>query len=337
MHPMIGFDETMNTMHSVRALRQVDLNLFVAFDALVQERSVTKAAARVGVTQPAMSHTLNRLRDLFDDPLLVRGRGGMMLTPRAEALALPLRSGLLSLQRALDEPAAFDPKRSRRLFRIVSPDLFDVLALPTLLHRIGKRAPHVDVAVLPTWSQLHDQLETGDVDLAILPVLVGADSVDEAGAMPHDLMRRVLFHDRLCCFVRRGHPAVDGRGRLSLRAYTSLSHVLVSPGGGGPGVVDEALAARGLQRRVAVRVPQFSSALAILPKSDLMLTGPWSLGAVASAKPLVRLRAPLALPQHAITMVWHPRFSEEPGHRWLRELLVEVTASVAPPGGASSR
>ncbi len=120
----------MNTVHDLGGLHRIDLNLLVALDALTRERSVTKAAERAGVTQSAMSHTLRRLRDLFDDPLLVRGRGGMVLTPRAEALTVPLRGGLLSLARTLDEPEVFDPAHTSRTFRIVSPDLFDALVLP---------------------------------------------------------------------------------------------------------------------------------------------------------------------------------------------------------------
>ncbi|UCH30124.1 MAG: LysR family transcriptional regulator, partial [Myxococcales bacterium] len=117
----------MSSTHNGPALHRIDLNLLVALDALTRERSVTRAAERVGVTQSAMSHTLRRLRELFGDPLLVRGRGGMVLTPRAEALAVPLRSGLVSLARILAEPEAFAPERASRIFRIVSPDLFDAL------------------------------------------------------------------------------------------------------------------------------------------------------------------------------------------------------------------
>ena len=131
----------MNMNHSVRALHGIDLNLLAAFDALAEERNVTRAAARAGVTQSAMSHTLRRLRDLLGDPLLVRGGGGMVLTPRAEALRAPLRAALAELARVLDEPAQFDPATSTRGFRVVAPDLFDMLALPRLLPRLAAQAP----------------------------------------------------------------------------------------------------------------------------------------------------------------------------------------------------
>ena len=141
----------MSQTHVAETLHRIDLNLLVALDALTRERSVTKAAERAGVTQSAMSHTLRRLRDLFDDPLLVRGRGGMVLTPRAEALAVPLRSGLVSLARTLAEPQPFAPEHATRTFRIVSPDLFDALVLPTLFQRVYVTPAAIDLAVVPLW------------------------------------------------------------------------------------------------------------------------------------------------------------------------------------------
>jgi len=167
MNPMTCFNAVMSSTHTAAGLHRVDLNLLVALDALTRERSVTKAAERAGVTQSAMSHTLRRLRELFGDPLLVRGRGGMVLTPRAEALAVPLRSGLVSLARTLAEPQPFAPEQASRTFRIVSPDLFDALVLPTLFQRLGQQAPSIDLAVVPMPKRLTDSLETGDVDLAI--------------------------------------------------------------------------------------------------------------------------------------------------------------------------
>jgi len=314
----------------------VDLNLLVAFVALTRERSVTKAAARAGVTQSAMSHTLRRLRELFDDPLLVRGRGGMVLTPRAEALSVPLRSNLLSLARALDDPEPFDPALTNRTFRISSPDLFDALVLPTLLRRVGQCAPSVDLGVVPMPRRLSDALETGEVDLAIYPVLLGPKSFELDTQVDSDLQRRTLFRDSFCCFVRRGHPLLERR-RLTRKAYARLSHILVSPGGEGPGVVDRALDALGLQRRVALRVPHFATALEVLAQSDLVLTAPASLEKCAAAEGLVSRPVPLDIPEHAITMMWHPRFTEDPAHRWFRELMVEVTGEAPVPARKRSR
>lgn len=328
MNPMTCFYSGMSVTHTVDDLHRIDLNLLVALDALARERNVTKAAARAGVSQSAMSHTLRRLRELFDDPLLVRGRGGMVLTPRAEALAVPLRSGLVSLARTLAEPPAFEPEQASRTFRIVSPDLFDALVLPTLLRRLGREAPSVDLAVVPMSKRLSDSLETGEVDLAIYPVLLDPQPFELDTQVDAELQRRTLFRDSFRCFVRNDHPALAGRRKLTLTAYTRLNHVLVSPGGEGPGVVDRVLEARGLQRRIALRVPQFATALEVVAQSDLVLTAPSSLSRCSTGSSLASRPAPVDIPEHAITMIWHPRFTEDPAHRWLRELMIDVTAKV---------
>lgn len=318
----------MSSVHAPDNLHRIDLNLLVALDALARERNVTKAAERAGVTQSAMSHTLRRLRELFDDPLLVRGRGGMVLTPRAEALAVPLRSGLVSLARTLAEPAAFEPERASRTFRIVSPDLFDALVLPTLLQRLGRDAPSVDLAVVPMPQRLSDRLETGDVDLAIYPVLLDPEPFDLGTQVDAELQSRTLFRDSFRCFVRNAHPALAGGRKLTLKTFTRLNHVLVSPGGEGAGLVDRILRAEGLERRIALRVPHFATALEVIAQSDLLLTAPSSLGRCPGASALASRPAPLDIPEHAITMIWHPRFTEDPAHRWLRELMIDVTAEL---------
>ena len=328
MNQMTCFYIYMSGVHDLPSLHAVDLNLLVALDALARERSVTKAAERAGVTQSAMSHTLRRLRELFDDPLLVRGRGGMVLTPRAEALVVPLRSGLVSLARTLAEPEPFAPANASRTFRIVSPDLFDALVLPTLLKRLGRDAPSIDLAVVPTPKRLSDSLETGDVDLAIYPVLLDPHPFDLGIQVDAELQSRTLFRDSFRCFVRSGHPELGGRRRLALDAYTRLRHVLVSPGGEGPGVVDRILHAQGLERRIALRVPHFATALEVLEQSDLVLTAPSSLSKCSAAPALMSYPVPLDIPEHAITMIWHPRFAEDPAQRWLRELMVDVAREV---------
>jgi len=318
----------MSSTHDAGNLHRIDLNLLVALDALARERSVTKAAERAGVTQSAMSHTLRRLRELFDDPLLVRGRGGMVLTPRAEALSVPLRSGLISLGRVLAEPRPFEPEHTSRTFRIVSPDLFDALVLPTLLQRLTQQAPGVDLAVVPMPKRLSDSLETGDVDLAIYPVLLDPHPFDLGTQVDPELQSRTLFRDSFRCFVRSDHPVIKGRRKLTLEAYTQLDHILVSPGGEGPGVVDRILHAQGLDRRIALRVPHFATALEVTAQSDLVLTAPSSLSKCSVATTLASRPAPLDLPEHAITMIWHPRFTEDPAQRWLRELMLDVTHEV---------
>lgn len=328
-------------------LSRVDLNLLVAFDALARERNVTRAAARTGVTQSAMSHALGRLRDLLGDPLLVRGRGGMMLTPRAEGLVVPLRAGLTTLGRALAEPPTFEPATARRAFRLASPDLFDVLAVPSLLERVRREAPGVDMIVSPLQERaLPEQLETGELDVAIVPQ-VDRPRGAEPEAAPAGLLQRRLFRDRFICLLRENHPILRECGRprgkksaaarLSLSAFTELSHVLVSPSGEGPGFVDQLLAQRGLRRRVALRIPHFYSALAIVAKSDLVVTAPHALGYLAPASlGVVAVECPLPLPHHSVNLVWHERYSKDAGHTWLRQLVIALAQRLGREVGLGS-
>ncbi|HVR19267.1 MAG TPA: LysR family transcriptional regulator [Polyangiaceae bacterium] len=325
----------MNTIHDTGApaeLSGVDLNLVVLFDAVAREGNVTRAAERLGVTQSALSHALRRLRTLVGDPLFVRGSGGMVLTPRAESLVVPLRSALVTLGRALSEPGVFAPGSARRAFRVATPDLFDVIVLPPVLERIRSEAPGIDVTIVPLdQPRLAERLETGEVDVAIVP---REETQSSEAPVPAEggLVRRTLFRDRLVCLIRGEHPLLVGtpgrRSRkkrsLSLDEYARLSHLLVSPSGQGQGPVDRALAERGLARRVALRVPHFYSALAIVARSDLVLTAPTALARVARKPKVVTLAPPLRLPGHSINLVWHERFSKDPAHAWLRELLVDV-------------
>jgi DNA-binding transcriptional LysR family regulator len=317
-------------------LARLDLNLLVAFDALAREQNVTRAAERLGVTQSAVSHALRRLRTLFGDPLFVRGSGGMVLTPRAEALVVPLRSSLSAVDRALAQSEPFAPARARRTFRLASPDLFDVLAVPLVLAQVRAEAPGIDLVVMTLEERRRAlSLESGEVDVVITPrvddVSAGTSELDRAG-----LVRRLLFRDGFSCFLRARHPALGAKGRrrnaaatLSLDAYAALPHALVSPRGEGRSFVDELLAQQGLSRRVALRVPHFFSALAMVENSDLILTAPTALGRLLPARSaVVSVPAPLRLPRHALHMVWHERFSNEPGHAWLRNILQAVCKTV---------
>jgi DNA-binding transcriptional LysR family regulator len=227
----------------------------------------------------------------------------------------------------------FDPASARRAFCLASPDLFDVLAVPPLLQRIRQEAPGVDIVIVPlNERQLAEQLETGEVDVAIVPQVTGARAQRSAAA---GLVRRTLFRDRFNCLLRAAHPALAGKRRergvraaersLTLEKYVSLSHALVSPGGSGRGLVDRLLEERGLSRRVALRVPHFYSALAIVANSDLILTAPTALANLAPRDmPVIAVAAPLPLPDHSVHLVWHERFTNDPGHTWLRTLLAEV-------------
>lgn len=337
MNRMMVDNLSMNVIHDERSalerLATLDLNLVVAFDALARERSVTRAAERLGVTQSAVSHALRRLRELLGDPLLVRSGNAMLPTPRAEELVAPLRSGLLQLSRALSGPATFDAASARRGFTLASLDLFDLLALPALLAEVRCAAPGVDLSVVSALDRrLPERLETGEVDLAVA-VQMHVGGQDAAAAPAPGLVRKTLFRDHLMCFVRAGHPMLkQGRGTgrgLTLERYSGLSHALISLAGEGPGVVDLALAERGLRRRIALRIPHFYGALAIVAQSDLVLTAPAALASLAREREVVALPAPLPLPEHSVGLIWHERFGNEPGQRWLRERTAEAAQAAA--------
>jgi len=339
MNQMIMYHGTMKDVHdgesSVPPLSAIDLNLFVAFDALVRERNVTRAAQRMGVTQSAMSHALRRLRQVLDDQLLVRGSGGMVLTPRAEALSMPVQSGLTTLARALVTPASFEPATARRAFRLATPDLFDVLVIPPLLDRLRREAPGIDLGVISLAERgLSAQLETGYVDLAVIAEMESAAAAPPA-LTPAGLVRSVLFRDHFKCLMRHDHPALRAaRGKpraLSLDAYAALPHVMVSPTGEGPGVMEEALARHERTRRIALRVPHFASALAIVAKSDLVLTAPSSLARLAKDDvAVVALPRELQLAPHAVQMIWHERFTKDPAHEWLRDRVASAARATQP-------
>jgi DNA-binding transcriptional LysR family regulator len=330
----------MNSAHVMDASEQLagfDLNLLVAFDALARERSVTRAAARLGVTQSAVSHALRRLRELLGDPLLVRSGNGMALTPHAESLVVPVRGGLITLSRALSGPAEFEPGRARRGFVLASIDLFDVLVVPALLARVRREAPGIDLSVVAAGDRrLAEPLATGEVDAAIVPQQQAPQGTAQAEA--GGLIRKTLFRDRFVCLLRADHPALAvarkrGRGAaqkgLSLETYLACSHALISSSATGRGLVDERLAAQGRTRRIALRIPHFYSALAIVAQSDLVLTGPEALVSLAAPEMnVVALPVPIELPDPCINLVWHERFGNDPGHRWLRELTAEVARGV---------
>jgi DNA-binding transcriptional LysR family regulator len=301
-------------MHDLH-LGAFDLNLLVALDALLVERSVTRAASRTGITQSAMSHALARLRALTEDELLVRGGGGMVPTPRGEALAAPVRRALDEIARALAPPRAFDPRTATLKIRIGTSDYGELVVLPSLVARLLKEAPGVDLRVLPVSMDLQAQLASGAIDLAITPVRPD----DERPG----LYAKKLFDERFVCVVREGHP-LAARKKMTLARFAAASHALISPGGKEGGFVDDALARLGMQRRVAVAVPHFLVAPHLVAASDLVLTLAARIAELL-ARPLgLALLAPppeLGLVGFTISALWHERTHTDPAQRWLRSLL----------------
>jgi DNA-binding transcriptional LysR family regulator len=293
-------------------LADVNLNLLVALDALIHERSVTSAARRAHVTPSAMSHSLAELRGLLGDPLLVRAGRGMALTPRAEALLMPLRRMLLDAQAIVRNRAAFDPRTAERNFVIAAPDFLATLLLPPLVAAIAGEAPRVTLEMVPSARRGNAWLlETGELDLALGAV------VDDAPGI-----RRIdLCTEGFACAVRQGHPTIDGT--LTLEAFVATPHLLITLGDSArPTWIDEALAKLGRRRRVAVRVRHFMVAPLVVARTDLLLTGPSMLiRHFADLLPLQVLKPPLVLPTYPEEAYWHERFDTDPAHVWLRELI----------------
>ena len=293
---------------------QIDLNLLRAFDAILLERSVTAAGERVGLTQPAMSNALSRLRNVFGDPLFVRTPEGMQPTPFARSIADPVRQALGLIDAALASQARFDPATSERVFRFNMSDIGEMVFLPPLLERLHRIAPgaRVEVLSLPQ-DDLEDALASGAIDLAL-------------GALPGvgpPVRSRRLFRDPYLSLVRADHPTI--RGKLTRKQFLAASHAVVSSVGTGHQAVESALLAAGLHRRIALRVPHFMVVPMILARTDLIATLPGRIArSFAQMGEFKALAPPVRIPPANVQVHWHERFTEDAGNRWMRELFLEL-------------
>jgi DNA-binding transcriptional LysR family regulator len=295
-------------------VQDIDLNLLRVFDAVLHEKGVTPAAARLGLTQPAVSNALARLRKVFGDALFVRTPRGVDATPFARELAEPVRQALALLESALAHGPGFDPATSARAFRFYMSDLGQVEFLPPLVERVQRVATGVRLeAVALDLEHIGDELAAGALDLAVgfLP-----------GLGP-PLRRRALFRDPYVCLVRADHPLV-AKG-LTRRRFLEASHALVTYRGGGHRVIEEALERAGIARRIALRVPHFTVVPMVLERTDLILTLPARVARVYERRGNVRsLTPPVPIPQAEVAVHWHERFDADPGNRWLREQVIEL-------------
>ncbi|MET0352007.1 MAG: LysR family transcriptional regulator [Rhizobacter sp.] len=292
-------------------IRTTDLNLLKALDALLDERSVTRAAERLALTQPAVSGMLTRLRDTFGDALFVRSQRGIVPTLRALELAGPVKQLLQDAENLL-RPSAFVPADARMTLTIASTDYAMQAVLVPFLAALRRQAPGIRVAVLPVDdARLPVQMERGEIDLS----LIAPDDTPEA------LHARRLFDEHYVCVMRDDHPAADEP--LTLDRFCALDQALVSyTGGAFRGVTDDALAALGRERRVTLSVKSFLLLPEILRHSDLIAVVPSRLARQASGLRIVA--PPVAVPGFTKTLAWHERTHCNPGHRWLRELMFET-------------
>lgn len=299
-------------------LSAIDLNLLVVFDALMVERHVTRAGQRLGLSQPAVSAALGRLRHAMGDELFVRRPGGVDPTPRALELEQPLRRALLQIRAALSSKA-FEPAAAMRTFRLATNDFAASVLLPGLCARLRSRAPGVDVRVLAADQRRGRMLvERAECDLAI-----GAFDTLEPGLHRREIVPQAGF----LCVMRRDHALAGAP--LTLESFAAAPHLLVSHIGDAVGFVDGILAEHGLERRVAVTVPHFLVAPLVVATTDLIATLPVRLAQrCAASADLVALEPPFAQHYLPVAMLWSERTAQDPGHEWLRSTLAEVAAEL---------
>lgn len=298
-------------------LGAIDLNLLVVFDAVMDERSVTRAGHRLGLSQSAMSHALTRLRYMLKDDLFIRSPKGMVPTPRSEQLALPVRAALDGLQHSL-EPTQFDPSTATRNFRVAVDNYAAVVLVEPLAARITKIAPGVTLEFRPSVPlDILDQLDRGELDLAIGPFTQQGERFS----------RQPLLQDEFVAVMRKNHPATGNR-ELAIEKFAGLSHLGISPVHHATDFIDEALARRKLTRRIALHTP-FLSAERILVTSDMVSIFPRRIAEeLVRHRPLVIQRLWHSSPNIETAMIWPRRLVDQPAHRWLREIVGLVTNSL---------
>lgn len=298
---------------------RLDLNLLVTLEALLNERNVTRAAARLGLSQPAVSAQLARLRDVFDDPLLLPAQRGMTPTAKALSLLEPLRLALDQVRGVTSSHLSFEPATANLTVTIAASDYLQASVLQPLVLRLRRDAPGIRIAVRHMDPAQHAaQMARGDVDLGLLQPIEAAPS----------LRMRALFHERYVLIARRGHPALEGKapGKLSAKAFAKLEQVIVSPAGGAFSTpVDQALAGLGLKRQVVLSAASFLFVPDIVSRSDLVALVPERL-VKGRAAGLQVLTPPLPIEGFDIAMVWHERNQGHAGQRWLRDQVLAVGA-----------
>jgi DNA-binding transcriptional LysR family regulator len=294
-------------------LTDIDLNLLVVFDRLVQDGRVSRVAESLGLSQPAVSNALRRLRDLLDDELFLRTPNGMAPTPYALQLAEPVAQALRVLQGALNVRASFDPARSERCFTLAMTDVGEIYFLPVLMDALAREAPGATLRCVPVAdAALREDMAAGRVDLALgsLPQL-------QAG-----FFQQALFRQRYVALMRAGHPLAAASTPLNATQYRRAAHVRVVSAGTGHGQVEAALERLGVARTVQLTVPHYVALGHVLGSTDLVATVPERFAERACAPfGLVARPLTLKLPSSTIAQLWHAHLHRDPGHQWLRGLL----------------
>lgn len=296
-------------------MQSLEIRLLGVFDEIYKTRSVTRAADNLGLGQPAVSIALGKLREHFDDPLFVRTSTGMEPTPLGEELVQPIRAAIDALASAFGHRTAFDPRTAQRSFRICMTDISQLVLLPKLWAQLRATAPGVRIEIAHLSADTPKMLEAGEADLALgfMPQL-------EAG-----FYQQSLFRQHYVCMASADHPRI--RHSLTLAQFEAEEHAVVSSSGTGHLIVDREIARQNINRRVALRVPNFLGVAFVVEHTDLLVTIPTRLGEVLAGRgDFHTFPVPFELPDYAVKQHWHERYHHDPGNRWLRRLISELLA-----------
>ena len=300
-------------------LRSLDLNLLVVFDAVMDSRSVTVAASRLNMAQPSISHALRRLRDTLKDDLFIRTPEGMVPTPKAERLGGRIREALAGLREAIEEKSAFIPAQAERRFVLAMNNHATLTLAAPLITAVAEQAPGILLDIRPSGSRnVLEELDRGDVDL-----VVGGTANDN-----ERFRRRVFVEDRYVAVIRKSHPQANGAA-LSMEDFAELPHLALSSTGDIDTFVDDEMAKHGLKRRVVLVAPLLA-APAILQQSDMVaVMSACTARAFARTAEIKVMQLPFHSPVLTTGMLWHRRLDDEPGHQWLRDVLVAAAGTSA--------
>ena len=301
-------------------LRTIDLNLLLALDVLLTERNVSRAAARLGMTQSALSHALKRLRVAFDDPLLRRGSRGMEPTERALSLHEPVKAVLAEIHSLVSTRIVFNPAVTRRTFKLSMSDAMSVEALPQIVRELRRSAPNIDLRVTTSGPrEACARILDDEVELAI-------------GVFPHvpaGISRRELYRDVLVCVADKYNPRLRN-GRMDERSYLASPHVTVAPNLNSGVQLDDIFEAMGFARRVVATVPHYTALPGLVGGTDLVAhTRRRLVGIIRTAANLTvfPIPAPFRVPELCFEQIWHPRYERDAGHDWLRNLISDAVVN----------
>ncbi|MCL1060383.1 LysR family transcriptional regulator [Shewanella gelidimarina] len=314
-------------------ISRIDLNLLVYLDVLLRERNVTKAADKLGISQPAMSNGLKRLRTLFDDPLLIRTSQGMTPTERAQELQPTISELMIGLEKAVQPRADFNAAESERVFRVMASDYAEATLIPPLIAKLRTEAPNIILDIMTPSDVNFPDVEQGRVDMVI----------NRFDSIPQSFHQKVLWSDDFSCLISKANPVLE---KFSLESYLEAKHVWVSKTGMGVGVgmdpddvqrlgwVDEALTRIGVKRRITVFTRHYQAACLLAEQQDLIATIPSKMARQYEHNDRVSIVAPPFIIQPiALTMAWSPLLQHNPAHKWMRQLITKTADSFSRGNG----